>query len=356
MLGDVEVDWDLPSGYAVRAMHQSEGRTDDLLVCIPLPGRKRYRMSMLVPPELSRTPQQPDEGGVLHGLENGPVPGLAHIQAVLDRLSPRPTTAGSLRWSSVFRISHRLVDRYGKGRVFVAGDSAHIHPPTGAQGMNTGIQDAYNLAWKLAMAVRSTASEGLLRSYHAERHPVGEEVVQRTVRHAGEGVQADPDDPSTLIRREAQLLVGYRGSPVVGTDHRPAQGPAPGDRAPDCGGLRLDLAAYPCRLFDLLRGDDHSLLLYADHEDQLMPYDEVAEAARSRAHGQLTARVIVALGLRTDGLLLPVVQDSRDEFRQMYGAHGGEAFLIRPDGYVGLRPARASGPELPAQLALTFRT
>ena len=77
---------------------------------------------------------------------------MHHIQAVLDRLSPEPTTARNLRWSSVFRISHRIVDAYGKGRVFVAGDAAHIHPPTGAQWMNTGIQDAHNLAWKLALA------------------------------------------------------------------------------------------------------------------------------------------------------------------------------------------------------------
>ncbi len=77
---------------------------------------------------------------------------------MLDRLSPEPTTARNLRWSSVFRISHRIVDAYGRGRVFVAGDAAHIHPPTGAQGMNTGIQDAHNLAWKLALAVSGAAA------------------------------------------------------------------------------------------------------------------------------------------------------------------------------------------------------
>ncbi|MHC3394877.1 FAD-dependent monooxygenase, partial [Streptomyces lavendulocolor] len=76
------------------------------------------------------------------------------IQAVVDRLAPRAATVSAIRWSSVFRISHRLVDRYGEGRVVVAGDAAHIHPPTGAQGMNTGLQDAYNLAWTLALAVR----------------------------------------------------------------------------------------------------------------------------------------------------------------------------------------------------------
>ncbi|MFD5731403.1 FAD-dependent monooxygenase [Streptomyces sioyaensis] len=356
MLGDVEVDWELPPGYAVRSMHQRDGHTDDLLVCIPLPGRNRYRMSMLVPPELSRA-QLPGDGGVLHGLEGGgPAPGLEHLQAVLDRLAPQPATASRLRWSSVFRISHRLVDHYGAHRVFLAGDAAHIHPPTGAQGMNTGIQDACNLAWKVAMAVRSTASAQLLRSYDAERRPVGEEAVQRTVRHAAEGVQADPDDPSTVIRREAQLLVNYRGSPIVAPDRPPHQGPAPGDRAPDCGGLRFDLTAFPSRLFDLLRGQEHTVLLYADHPEQLLPYGELVASARSAAHGQLDAWVIVAPHTATDGLLLPVVRDALDEFRQRYGAAGGAGFVIRPDGYLGLRSSQVSGPELVSYLAATFRT
>jgi 2-polyprenyl-6-methoxyphenol hydroxylase-like FAD-dependent oxidoreductase len=65
------------------------------------------------------------------------VPDLADIQAVLDRLAPEPTTPSALRWSSVFRISHRIVDSYLRGRVLIAGDAAHIHPPAGAQGMNT---------------------------------------------------------------------------------------------------------------------------------------------------------------------------------------------------------------------------
>ncbi len=159
MLGDVEVDWSMPRGYAIRAMHQTDGATDDLLVCIPLPGRSRYRMSMLVPDELSAAPSQ----GIAHGFEGDRNPELHHIQAVLDRLSPEPTTARNLRWSSVFRISHRIVDAYGRGRVFVAGDAAHIHPPTGAQGMNTGIQDAHNLAWKLALAVSGRAAPGSAR-------------------------------------------------------------------------------------------------------------------------------------------------------------------------------------------------
>ena len=91
MLGDVEVDWSVPRGWAIRSMHQTDGTTDDLLVCIPLPGRGRYRMSMLVPDDLAAGSGSPD--GIAHGFEGSRTPELHHIQAVLDRLAPEPTVA-----------------------------------------------------------------------------------------------------------------------------------------------------------------------------------------------------------------------------------------------------------------------
>ncbi|CAM5229208.1 Pentachlorophenol monooxygenase OS=Streptomyces cyaneofuscatus OX=66883 GN=G3I52_34450 PE=3 SV=1 [Streptomyces cyaneofuscatus] len=341
MLADVEVGWGLPPGYGVRSMHRAEdGTIDDLLVCIPLPGEGRYRMSMLVPPELSA--DRPASGdGVAHGLEGGTTPALADIQKVLDRLAPEPVTASALRWSSVFRISHRLVDRYGEGRVFVAGDAAHIHPPTGAQGMNTGVQDACNLAWKLALAVEGAADPGLLPSYDAERHPVGEEVVGRTVRHAAEGVQADPTDLETLLLREAQLLVGYRESPIVSP--LPPGDEAvlrPGDRAPDCGGLTGDIAAYPVRLFDLLRGRGHVLLVYGHHPAGDTPGD-LAAAARELTGGRMeTCRIMPADAPPDEATGVPHHHDSRGEFARQYRVEEGAAFVVRPDGYLGacLRP------------------
>ncbi|WP_327280379.1 FAD-dependent monooxygenase [Streptomyces sp. NBC_01205] len=377
MLADVEVDWDLPYGYAVRAMHHDAGgAVDDVLVCIPLPGSGRYRVSMMVPPELSAAPPQGGDG-VVHGLEGARVPELGHIQAVLDRLSPQPVTASAMRWSSVFRISHRLVDRYGDGRVFVAGDAAHIHPPTGAQGMNTGIQDAWNLAWKLALALEGAAAPGLLASYDAERRPVGEEVVGRTVRQAGEGVQADPEDVDELIMRQAQLLVGYRGSPVVqGAEPDGGAGPGPGDRAPDCGGLAADIAAYPLRLYDLLRGREHVLLLFGPGP-ALDALAEAASAVRGVAAGRVGVCPILAgpasdsesgTGTETRAAAgtgagseagtevgtgaglgraapVPVYRDARGEFARMYGVREPTAFVVRPDGYLGARlcPPTASG-------------
>ncbi|MGW4160124.1 FAD-dependent monooxygenase [Streptomyces sp. NPDC004788] len=439
MLGDVEVDWDLPPGYGVRSTHRgAAGRPDEVLVGIPLPGRRRYRMSMTVPPELSaaRRAELATAGGtesmadavadeVTHGLDSGDgAPSLSDIQTVLDRLSPRRVTASALRWSSVFRISHRLVDRYGAGRVFVAGDAAHIHPPTGAQGMNTGIQDAYNLAWKLSLAAAGSAAPGLLASYDAERRPVGAEVVGRTVRHSKEGVQADPEAPARLLLREAQLLVGYRDSPIVavpepdpGADRGPdaergaeadrgpdadrgqdadrgpdaargpdlAQGsgpapgaegpdpgaegadpgaegaePRPGDRAPDCTGLTEPLAAYPLRLYDLLRDRGHVLLLYGVGDPEWADrVAELVERAAELSGGAVRACAVVPGDAATDdgfGMpAVPVYRDARGEFARQYAVHAPTAFLVRPDGYLGARLQPPATASLEAYLTGVFR-
>ncbi|MFE0459865.1 FAD-dependent monooxygenase [Kitasatospora sp. NPDC058965] len=360
MLGDVVVDWDLPAGYAIRAEHRDgAGGTDDVLVCVPLPGRGRYRMSMLVPPEPGTAPAtgaSAERDEVAHGLAGGRGPGLGDIQAVLDRLSPRPTTAADLRWSSVFRISHRLADRYRAGRVFLAGDAAHIHPPTGAQGMNTGVQDAYNLAWKLALAVRGLAADGLLDSYHAERRPVGEEVVGRTVRHARAGLDSDPDDPTTMLLREAQLLVGYRGGPLTGPDGLNGAGPAAGDRAPDCAGLRRPLAGFPTRLFELLRSPRHTLLLYAGPTAPAAALRGAASAARTAAHDLLDVYAVLApeAAARPADLQLPCVTDPDNAFRTTYGPHDGEAFLVRPDGYLAARLPTTTPTAVATHLHRTF--
>jgi pentachlorophenol monooxygenase len=352
MLGDVELDWSMPRGFAIRVVHQTDGKVDDALICIPLPGRSRYRASMMVAPELASAPS----GEVEHGLATDrPGPTLEQIQTVLDRLAPVPATASNLRWSSVFRISHRLVDRYAEGRVFVAGDAAHIHPPTGAQGMNTGIQDAYNLAWKLALAVQGKAADGLLESYNKERLPVGEEVVGRTVRSAQAQYRgADGDDATTTVLREAQLLVAYPESPLNGEDiagQLLSGGPAPGERAPDARGLRRDAASDPLRLFELLSGADLVLLLYADTSagsDVLSSFEVLAAAARERAG--ITVYAVLGTGVENQLAEVPAVEDREGAFANAYGASGACAYLIRPDGYVAYRAAPVDSERLLAHL------
>jgi pentachlorophenol monooxygenase len=344
MLGDVEVDWSLPAGYALRALHQTDGVTDDLLVCIPLPGRQRYRMSMLVPDDLATA----SAGGVAHGFEGARKPELHHIQAVLDRLSPEPTTARNLRWSSVFRISHRIVDAYGRGRVFVAGDAAHIHPPTGAQGMNTGIQDGHNLAWKLALAVAGHAAPGLLDTYDAERRPVGEEVVGRTVRSARHGIGADSSDPDFVIRREAQLLIDYADSPLVGD--------GAGGRAPDVTGLTREAVTGPLRLFSLL-GSAHVLLFYVGDDagpDVVARLERAADTASAAAHHTLITYLIAAPAAEVAATVLPVLRDTDATFAARYATGDRAVFVIRPDGYLGFVGAGGDIDGLATHLQATF--
>ncbi|MFE7530052.1 FAD-dependent monooxygenase [Kitasatospora sp. NPDC057542] len=379
MIGDVELDWELPAGYSMRAVNlDTNGAMDDMLVCIPMPGVRRYWLSMLRP----RAQAWGEDGsnapdGTVLGLENGHGPDLRHIQAVLDRLSPEPTTASTLRWSSTYRTNHRLVDRYRNGRLFVAGDAAHIHPPIGGQGLNTGVQDAHNLAWKLALAVRGLATDDVLESYHAERHPVAQEVVDRTVRHARtvsqartvsharSGLSSNGDDAEMLLRRQAQLLVAYPDSPLIqpqAADGTPTAGPAPGDRAPDCRGLLSDLATYPRRLFDLLRTPRHVLLLFAGSEHAsgsgAARLEACAAAAQHAAHGLIDAYLVTAAEVPQDarpvGLRPPRVRDAAGEFRDAYAPRDGEALLIRPDGYLSGRFHPAVPERLTAHLRRTF--
>ncbi|MEU7700200.1 FAD-dependent monooxygenase [Streptomyces sp. NPDC015492] len=344
MLGDVvaDADWDLPPGYALRSEHRTDdGTLDDVLVCIPLPGAGRYRMSMKVPPELAGPTGAPGSPDVpAHGLQGGTGPGLSALQAVVDRLGPGPARLSDLRWSSVFRISHRIVGRYGAGRVFVAGDAAHIHPPTGAQGMNTGIQDAANLAWKLALVVRGEAGPGLLASYDAERRPVGEEVVGRTVRHATRGIGSDRDDMTTLMLREAQLLVGYRDGPLAGAPYGPVEAPQPGDRAPDCGGLSTPIAVHPVRLLDVLRDrPGHVALLYGAEPTGL---SRAVAAARAAAGERLPLDVVALLPREGEADPIPAVgapayRDAAGEFERIYLPDGATGFVVRPDGQLAAR-------------------
>ncbi|GGC59423.1 FAD-dependent monooxygenase [Chelatococcus reniformis] len=332
MLGDVHIDWGLPYGMALRALRLNEGAPPDMFIAIPLPEAGRYRVSMMAPPALASA------GGTDHGIQaelEGP--DLAALQVVADALLPERPRLSDLRWSSIFRISMRLAAHYRQGRVFIAGDAAHIHPPTGGQGMNTGIQDAYNLAWKLALAATDAAPEALLDSYEAERLPVGAEVVARTeaasVSYGREQGGGAPD--SRLV--DAQVLVSYRGTPFVQDDAAGAVGPNAGDRAPDVTGLTRDGLGFPLRLFDILRGTGHVLLVQLAADDADAAVAELAAFTATLRARSVPAVRVVAIGplgpAQRPGLV--VLHDPDGAFLAFYGEAG--AFLVRPDGHIGWR-------------------
>lgn len=134
------------------------------------------------------------------------MPTLDDFKEQLRRVAGTDFGVHSPRWMSRFGDATRQAERYRAGRVFLAGDAAHIHPPTGGQGLNLGVQDTFNLGWKLAAAVHGWAPEGLLDTYEAERHPVAEEVLNNT-RAQIELMKVEPGPQS--VRRLLTELVGF---------------------------------------------------------------------------------------------------------------------------------------------------
>jgi 2-polyprenyl-6-methoxyphenol hydroxylase-like FAD-dependent oxidoreductase len=207
-------------------------------------------------------------------------------------------------WRSAFQPSARLADHYAVGRVFLAGDAAHVHPPTGGQGLNTSIQDAYNLGWKLA-AVLNGASQTLLDSYEQERRPIAADVLALSTRLLRSGEMRRG-------RENHELDLGYFNSPLTLETPGRAARLVPGARAPDapCRGA----GGQPMRLFDVFRGPQATLL----------GYEVGADAGVTPPRGLQVRRV----GHRGD------LKDEGGYIRHAYGLDPGDWVLVRPDGYV----------------------
>ncbi|SAL47390.1 FAD-dependent monooxygenase [Caballeronia humi] len=339
MLADLDVDWNLPRGpmYRFNVMGAS---TQDATALAALPVRgsvRRYRFSMVLPSaDATRLAQIT-------------APEFDEIQRIVLPILPKETRLSSMRWSSVYRVSHRIAEAYARGRVFLAGDAAHIHPPVGGLGMNTGLQDAHNLAWKLALAARGLAGVGLLASYEAERRPVGLDVVESTSRALNTVLAHGEIKPAM---RETQLLVGYRDSQIV-TDTCPelaAELPAPGDRVPEVGGLRQGFVGHAQRLQAHIGRGRHVLIGFIDEDAdgaRVAAFSAAAEALRAAfdtaAGAALIAGVTKSFGDNED---FPILTDSAGEFATAFGARNGMIWVVRPDGHIGYRSANCSVPEM----------
>jgi hypothetical protein len=222
-----------------------------------------------------------------------------------ERTGRNDVVIRSVSWASAFEMNARLADTYRRERVFLTGDAAHCHPPTGGQGLNTSVQDAYNLGWKLA-AVLDGAPESLLSTYEKERRPIAEAVLGLSERL----LEAAKNRDTHRGREVSQLDLGYLDSPLSMTSPDRGNGVLAGDRAPDApvtgaGGL-------PTRLFSLFQGPHWTLLGY-DVDD--------APAPRSGLH-------LHVIGGGGD------ILDTGGHVHSAYGLSSGQWVLVRPDGYV----------------------
>jgi 2-polyprenyl-6-methoxyphenol hydroxylase-like FAD-dependent oxidoreductase len=226
-------------------------------------------------------------------------------------------------WLSLFRPNVRMADKYRAGRVFLAGDAAHVHPPAGAQGLNTGVQDAYNLGWKLAMVLKG-APESVLDTYQEERLPVAAGVLGRSMKlYQSRGVPKRGD-------AERQLLLNYRGSSLA-TEIGWHQGKLrAGDRAPDA---ICENSSGRIRFFDLFRGPHFTLLAFG---------------ARAGAAIRNLEWTPVGILRKCSVRLSGIAEESRtliDTQGRAHAAYGisdtdDVIFLVRPDGYIGLVASR----------------
>ncbi|PRY37380.1 FAD-dependent monooxygenase [Umezawaea tangerina] len=295
LLADAHVDLPRPRD-AVAVWLDGE----DLLAAFPLPGTDLWRLMAPAPAGF------PDDGDI------------AAVMGKLlrERAALPDAVVGSTDWTSSFRFHRRLADTYRVGRVLLAGDAAHIHSPFGGQGMNTGLGDAENLAWKLALVASGHAEASLLDTYEGERRPVAEGVLSSTSGMTKLLIGGSP--PARLLRdhvvvpmmnrgfvqkavwdRSSQLGITYRRGPLGG--HRFGRGPQPGDRVPD---RPVVLGSTPTRL--------HALL---GHRWVLFGGERSAVVARKRLGED---RVVV----------LPA---------------DGDTLLIRPDGHLAWRGQEAPG-------------
>jgi 2-polyprenyl-6-methoxyphenol hydroxylase-like FAD-dependent oxidoreductase len=316
-------------------------------------------------------------------------PQLSELQSLVDaHVVDRPRCDDCV-WLSRFRVHHRIASGFRKGRAFLVGDAAHIHSPAGGQGMNTGLQDGWNLAWKLALVVKGRAPDSLLESYERERRPVAELVVRGTdatmrvmsLRHSLARALRDRalafltsfDVVQERIARTASGLgIDYRGSPIVreyrasvldatvsrdSSSERPSvvdwrdfgAGPVPGTRAPD-EAVTLEGSGGTARLRHLLRGTCHRLLLFDGRASTAAGYrnlETIGARMRERWPGLVATHIVVPASARPPELRWPgeILLDPSAHLHHRYGAGSECLYLIRPDGYVGYRsqPARLDG-------------
>lgn len=319
----------------------------NLVVAVPIHGSiGRYRLSMGAPEAMSDVRE-----GI--GAEAAAQPTLEQLEEVTRPMLPAGVRLSNLRWSSVYQISHRIVPQYSVGRVFLAGDAAHIHPPVGGQGMNTGLQDAHNLGWKLGLVAHGIASDRLLESYSAERHPVGMDVVEQTSRAMDDSMAGGAARRGGQAR-ESQLHINYRSSALVQDDVPQANdepgSPRAGDRAPDATGLSRPFVAHRLRLRERLERGHHVLIGYlagsSAASDQRALADLV-ERTQKRLGGLIGGLAVVGSGSNlVEDERIPVLSDQEDSFRRAYGARPGMLWLIRPDGHLGWRSDRADPEQL----------
>lgn len=293
-----------------------------------------------------------------------------NIERVNARLHERgfeDITLSDPVWLSVTTFQHRLAEQYRVGRVFLAGDACHVHSPIGGQGLNTGLQDAYNLSWKIAHVLNHDASQVLLDSYQAERRPVAQTVLKNTqqqmrmlnMKHPLLRLLRDALVPTLATTRRFQNRImkqatGFQidySTTLLAPQARQTveQGPLTGQRMPD--GTVLEQNGDARRLFELLKGIHYSVFVFEDNTpDSEAHCQQIAHAlSAARWPANFLRAYLIRNPASTDSTICAGFEaryDMTDVLREQLGVENGGLFLVRPDGYLALRCDLAQGAQL----------
>ncbi len=286
-------------------------------------------------------------------------PTLEEMQQLVDERGFTNLRLYDPRWLTLYHTHYRLAPHYRHGRVFLAGDAAHIHSVIGGQGMNTGIQDAHNLAWKLALVMRGVAPSWWLDTYESERRRIAADVIAWTKKAndqltifaelspiARERFSAHMVVPECermpLREHQEEIDLDYRSCPLcIEPDDKFEAGPHPGARAPDA--APLTIAGKTTTFIEALAAPYHHLLLFsASDTDHIEP--ELITAAEKTLDAHSHWLQVFVVGSNQSESQLPdgatLLEDPQSALRQRYGGNIARLYLIRPDGYVAYRSRR----------------
>ena len=306
-VADVEIAWEFKNDALMVFLMR-----DNLLAFFPMVGENRWRIVGTFPAEFAK-----DEGDVLYD----------EIEEQIKKDTEVELDITSVNWFSTYKVHTRHVNKFSEGRCFLAGDSAHIHTPAGGQGMNTGIQDGYNLAWRLAMVLRGAANEKILDSYNDERLANADVLLKTTDRFFN--LVASPEPMLTYLRmhvfpyiagvafsidavkkflfpRISQIGINYRSSALSDHSSDGAFGVKAGDRMPY---FLVDGSS----VYDLIREPKFHLLMFSD--------------GKSSASDESLSDGLEAI---VDRHRIPIYPN----IAEIFGTDMSFNVLLRPDNYI----------------------
>ncbi|MDR3615447.1 MAG: FAD-dependent monooxygenase [Candidatus Obscuribacterales bacterium] len=362
------------SGFATFDGHLSFDKSDDelnlfisengILACFPM-GDGRYRIIA-------------DEEVATHN--TGDELTLESMQKIVDERGSTGMILSDPVWLTWFTINKRAANNYQVGRAFVLGDAAHIHSPALGQGMNSGMQDSFNLAWKLELVVKGLADRKLLESYENERHPVGKMLLRNTdvatkmitLRNPISSKLRDVLLPLIVdhevvqhraLKTLSMLGVNYRHSKITGEQRNDFSeatltkfgawlgfnhGPQPGDRAPD-GYVSSSQDNENTRLFPRIANIKHNILVFAGlkpESDLEASMNKLALFVQSDYAQYADVHFVITNETASEALNkeVEILVDEDQSLHHLYGSSRECFYIIRPDGYVGFR-SQSLSPE-----------